>query len=96
MRPLFPRYSNDGTKYANLFNQLYSGSLTPAYPSPDGVFQYYSTTPTGTKTTTSLLLYGTLLSYEDQLQFVSAFLDVGAMSVLANSYGLTCLDQVRP
>ena len=92
------RYTNDGTRYASIFNQLFAPqSVTPAFPSSSGLFQYYSTSAAGAQYTTSLLLFGTVFNYASQQAFVNGFSvpsGTTGMQILASQYGLGCTDQV--
>ncbi|GAX77910.1 hypothetical protein CEUSTIGMA_g5352.t1 [Chlamydomonas eustigma] len=89
----FP-YTNDGTKFSALFNQLFAANLASAYPSSFGVFQYYATTPVGTPSTTSLLLFATVVSAASQQQFILNFLQPLSVQILALQYYMACTDQI--
>ena len=102
----FP-YTNDGTKFANLFNSLYGQpppiGPTPAFTTAGGLFTYFSTGATA-PTSTSLLLIGTVIDAINQQKLLSELVPSGSgtaastatmlMQVLAGQWALQCTDQV--
>ncbi|GAX75913.1 hypothetical protein CEUSTIGMA_g3356.t1 [Chlamydomonas eustigma] len=98
-------YTNDGTKFSNLFNQLFAPpppqGPVPAFnlPAGQGLFQYFQVGPTSASAT-SLLLIGSVMDQVQQQKFMSSFvgspgtLAATYIQILAVQYGLSCTDQI--